>query len=27
MRRRYLDYFDSLGRAEPLFDAGSGAGD
>jgi glycosyltransferase involved in cell wall biosynthesis len=27
MRRRYLDYFESLGKAEPLFDPGSGAGD
>jgi len=27
MRRRYLEYFESLGKAEPLFDPGSGAGD
>ena len=27
MRRRYLEYFESLGAAEPLFDLGSGAGD
>lgn len=27
MRRRYLEYFESLGEAEPLFDLGSGAGD
>ena len=27
MRRRYLEYFESLGKAESLFDAGGGAGD
>ena len=27
MRCRYLDYFESLGKAESLFDPGSGAGD